>query len=85
MNQQNEQVKPEELREALNRVPVIVNVPLVHPAKFAELIGVSEGVVGGWVDRAYIPTVKIGRYLFVNLAQIQESSKTAGFVGGSIQ
>ena len=85
MTQDNQQVKPEELKAALEKAPLIINIPFIHHAKFAELIGVPEGVVGGWIDRAYVPTIKIGRYVFINLVQLQKSSRNADYVGGSIQ
>ncbi|PWQ93875.1 helix-turn-helix domain-containing protein [Leucothrix arctica] len=41
--------------------------PVMTVAQFAECVGVSEGVVTGWVKREYIPTVKIGRHRLVNI------------------
>jgi len=41
--------------------------PMVHPEKFAELTGLSLGVVKGWIRQEYIPTVKQGRYRMVNM------------------
>lgn len=47
------------------------NLPtLIHPDKYAEQIGLSVGVIGGWIDAGYIPTVKIGRYRLINLTKL---------------
>jgi len=46
-----------------------LTVPVLHPDKFADSIGLSAGVVGGWIDQGYIPTVKVGRYRMVNLVK----------------
>ena len=55
---------------------IVVNiessVPLMHPDKFAKKIGLSEGVVGGWIDNAYLPTVKVGKYRMINLVKLIE-------------
>jgi len=49
-------------------------VPVMHPDRFAELIGLSAGVVGGWIDLGYVPTVKIGKYRLINLAALFNTS-----------
>ena len=46
--------------------------PLMTVAEFAVSVGVSEGVVTGWVKRGYVPTLKIGRHRLVNVAQLNE-------------
>jgi len=51
-------------------LPASINLPVIHINKFAELNGLSEGVVGGWVDNGYLPTIKIGRYCMVNLVAL---------------
>ncbi|NOR71640.1 MAG: hypothetical protein GQ532_18460 [Methylomarinum sp.] len=45
------------------------NVPVIHQDKFAAAVGLSSGVIGGWVDNGYIPTLKIGKYRMINLVQ----------------
>lgn len=42
--------------------------PMVTNAEFASLVGVSQGVVDGWVKRDYVPTVKMGKYRLINIA-----------------
>ena len=46
------------------------SVPFLHPDQFAKLIGLSSGVVGGWIDNGYIPTVKTGKYRMINLVKL---------------
>lgn len=44
------------------------SVPVMEREKFSNLIGVDLGVVNGWIDRGYLPTIKIGKHRLVNLA-----------------
>lgn len=48
--------------------------PLMTVSQFAENVGVSEGVVVGWIKREYIPTHKIGRHRLVNIAQLNHKA-----------
>lgn len=45
-----------------------LNLPVISRMRFAEMIGVSEGVVQGWIAKGYIPTYTVGKYTLVNLA-----------------
>lgn len=72
MNQEDKAVKPENLI-----IPMTVNLPYIHPDKFAELIGLSARVIEGWIARGYLPTVKVGRYAMVNLVQIDADLNNA--------
>lgn len=60
---------------AIINMPESPRVPFMHPTKFSELIGLSSGVVGGWIDQGYIPTVKVGKYRMINLVSIEASLK----------
>jgi len=42
-------------------------IPFMTPEKFAEAVGLSKGVIGGWIDQGYLPTAKIGRYRMINM------------------
>ncbi len=81
MNQEQKQVKRDkvsEIHELIKQVlPILqtMQTPFMEQKKFAENIGLSVGVVGGWVDQGYIPTVKIGKYRMVNMVAI-----TAGLI-----
>lgn len=48
-------------------------VPLMEKKRFAELTGFSEGAIEGWVERLYIPSIKIGKHRAVNLALITKA------------
>ncbi|MES2832482.1 MAG: hypothetical protein V4695_10865 [Pseudomonadota bacterium] len=45
----------------------IVSVPLMSREAFAFAIGIPVGVVIGWCDRGYIPTIPIGKYSLINV------------------
>lgn len=44
--------------------------PLMPWQSFADWIGMSDepGVVRSWIDRGYVPSVKVGRRVMVNVA-----------------
>jgi hypothetical protein len=44
------------------------NVPIMERSKFAELVGVDVGVVNGWIERGYLPSIKMGKHRLVNIA-----------------
>lgn len=46
--------------------------PLVTRERFAELVGLPVGVVVGFANRGYIPTVSIGKYSLVNLELLRK-------------
>jgi hypothetical protein len=50
-------------------------IPFMTPEKFAEAIGLSKGVVGGWIDQGYLPTAKIGRYRMINMVVLVANLK----------
>ncbi len=43
-------------------------LPLISSERFAELTGISHGVIRGWMSRGYVPTYSIGKYTLINLA-----------------
>ncbi|MDP1614535.1 MAG: hypothetical protein Q8L68_01925 [Methylococcales bacterium] len=45
---------------------------LIHPKQFAIHVSVTVGVVGGWIDNGYLPTVKIGKHRLINLLRLKE-------------
>jgi hypothetical protein len=48
-------------------------VPFMEKKRFAELTGFTEGTIEGWIERLYIPSIKVGKYRAVNLALITKS------------
>lgn len=53
--------------------PPQVGVPLLSRKKFADLIGVNEGVVLGWVNKGYLSTVRLGKYSLINVEALRQS------------
>lgn len=47
-------------------------VPVMSRSKFADLVGVSINTVTGWINRGYLPVVRIGKYRLVNLALLHK-------------
>ncbi|WP_374334459.1 hypothetical protein [Leeia sp.] len=54
-----------------------VLVPLVTAERFAALMGVEQGVVLGWVNKGYVPTMKIGKRCLINLAVLHRRALDA--------
>ncbi|QSA98484.1 hypothetical protein [Methylococcus sp. EFPC2] len=59
--------QPDE-NQVLSPVHVSPDVPYMHRERFAQLVGVSVGVVDGWADRGQIPCVVVGKHKLVNVA-----------------
>jgi len=49
-------------------VSSLAYVPVISKARFAEMVGVSEGIVQGWISKGYVPTYSVGKYTLINLA-----------------
>lgn len=49
-----------------------VNIPVMEKGKFADLIGVDVGVVNGWIEKGYLPSLKLGKHRLVNVALLAE-------------
>ena len=47
-----------------------VSIPVMTRERFAALVGVEEGVVRGWIDKGYLPTLKVGKHRLVNLSRL---------------
>lgn len=41
---------------------------------FANQVGLPVGVVEGWIDRGYVPTIVVGRYSLVNVALLTKQA-----------
>lgn len=46
--------------------------PLVTRERFAELVGLPIGVIIGFVNKGYIPTVSVGKYSLINLELLRK-------------
>jgi len=83
MNQQQNPVKldtlfassPEIKQDLEQTASQLFFIPFMTPEKFAEAIGLSKGVVGGWIDQGYIPTAKVGRYRMINMVVLVANLK----------
>lgn len=53
-----------------NVVDFIV-VPRRDEERFAELSGLTEGVVQGMIEKGHLPSIKFGRYRMINLARLR--------------
>lgn len=47
-------------------------LPLISRERFAELSGVPDGVLKGWINKGYIPTYSVGKYCLINLALLNQ-------------
>jgi len=52
---------------------LLVSPPVMPWREFADWVRMDVEVVENWVKRGYLPTVKIGRYRMVNVAQLTQS------------
>lgn len=49
-----------------------MTLPVISRSRFAEMIGIEEGVVQGWIAKGYIPTYSVGKYTLINLALLNK-------------
>lgn len=59
--------------DAVKHVTVTNYTPLVSRERFAEMIGCPLGVVQGWINKGYIPTVPVGKYSLINLELMRKN------------
>ena len=58
-----------ETEESKVSLHLLKSAPVLMPwRKFASWIGMDEGVVEGWIRVGYIPRIKIGNRVMVNVA-----------------
>lgn len=53
--------------------------PVMTREKFAELSGLTEGVIQGMIEKGHLPSVKIGRHRLVNLIRLTETCVNGAF------
>jgi hypothetical protein len=55
-------------------IPPLSNIthPVVSRERFAELTGLPVGVIIGFVNKGYLPTVSIGKYSLINLELLRK-------------
>lgn len=59
---------------------VFAAVPLMSRESFARAIGIPVGVLIGWCDRGYIPTIAIGKYSLINVELIRKQCANKEFL-----
>lgn len=65
--------------QPLTAFPPSVHVYLISQEKFAEAVGLTDGVVNNWVGRGYLPTVKIGKHRLINLLLLNKRLQDGEF------
>jgi hypothetical protein len=50
-----------------------LSVPVLSRDRFADLVGLPPGVVVGFINKGYIPTVSIGKYSLVNVELLRKN------------
>jgi hypothetical protein len=53
-----------------SQFPLVLDSPVMSQEKFAEKLQLTPGVVRGLVQTKQLPTKKIGRYRFINIAAL---------------
>ncbi|KVE38413.1 MULTISPECIES: hypothetical protein [Burkholderia] len=54
-------------------------VPVMSREAFASAIGLPIGVIIGFCNKGYLPTVNIGKYSLINVALLQQRCLDQGF------
>lgn len=72
MNAQSEFANPQAF-------PNLPSVPMMSREAFAAAIGLPIGVVIGFCNKGYLPTVSIGKYSLINIALLQKRCLEQGF------
>jgi hypothetical protein len=63
---------------AAERINQQTLVPIMHWKKFAEVVGIEEGVLRGLCDRDHIPSICFGKHRFINLAKLNDICQRQG-------
>ena len=51
-------------------LPVAIDVPIMDQEQFSQKIGISPDTVRGMVETQKLPSIKIGKRRFVNIAEL---------------
>jgi len=54
--------------EGQQQILQLSSIMVCTVSKFAELSGMEEGVIIGWIKKGYLPVKRIGKYTLINLA-----------------
>lgn len=72
VTQQGEIMEGLSLGQVSQSLQGTVPVPVMSRERFAELTGLSIGVIDGWSDRGHLPTLVIGKHRLVNLVLLHK-------------
>ena len=62
------------MEDPKNIGPIATSVPLMSAKRFAELTGFELGVIRGWLDKKYLPSIKVGAHRAVNVALLNQEA-----------
>lgn len=60
------------------QITQLPSVPIMYWRKFADVVGLEEGVLRGLMEKEYLPSVVFGRHRFINLAKLTQQCLTEG-------
>ena len=52
-------------------------VPIMTKDRFSDLSGVSPEVLRGWLDRGYLPSMRIGKHRLINMVALVKQASEA--------
>lgn len=59
--------------EPVDSVTVTNYTPLVSRERFAEMTGLPIGVIVGFCNKGYVPTLAMGKYSLINLELLRKA------------
>lgn len=68
-----------ESAKSATSLPTLPPVPMMSREAFAAAIGLPVGVIVGFCNKGYLPTVSIGKYSLINVALLQKRCLEQGF------
>jgi hypothetical protein len=70
MSSQNEKTILAPSSKLLEKFPPAFAIPIMTQERFAQGVGLSPGVIRGWIEKQHLPTILIGKYRLVNVAKV---------------